>query len=170
METWTGTDQEAEEIFWAIYEKEYEKLVRYAAACLKVDSKPYAFSRAEDVVQETFALGWKRRKDVLSREEPVGWLYKAIYYKAREHMKEEYRWTKLLLQYKELYAPAAEDNAYWELELKSLVSEEDFKLLHRLYMEGYSYREICRETGVTKSALGVRLHRIKHKIQEQLKK
>lgn len=171
MENWTGTDQEAEEIIRKIYENEYEKLVGCAILYLKVDSKSYVHDRAEDVVQETFALAWERRKDVLSHEKPVGWLHKTLRYKVREQLKVENRWMKRLLQYEKFYVRTVDDYASLELklELESLVPREDFDLLYRFYVEGYSYRELCKETGLTKEALGVRIHRIKRKIQEKLR-
>ena len=169
MGIWTGTDQEAEEIFRKIYINEYEKLVRCAVSYLKArDDKPDALNRAEDVVQELFALAWERRKTVLSSEKPVGWLYKALQYKIKDLLKEDNRWAKVLLRNDQLYVEPAEPDRSEELELKNLVSKEDFDLLYSLYVAGYSYRELCEKTGLTKSALGVRVHRIKRKLKEKL--
>ena len=98
MGTWAGTDQEAEAIIQKIYEAEYEKLVRCAISYLKVgNNKAHVVSRAEDVVQDMFALAWERRRDVLSSEKPVGWLYITLQYKAKELLREENKWIKQYL-------------------------------------------------------------------------
>lgn len=170
MGTWTGTDQEAEAIIQKIYEAEYEKLVRCAISYLKVgNNKAHVVSRAEDVVQDMFALAWERRRDVLSSEKPVGWLYIALQYKAKELLKEENKWIKRLLRYEQFYVQPTEPYISLELELDGLVAKEDFDLLYKFYVVGYSYQELCEEMGLTKTALGARIHRIKHKIQEKLK-
>lgn len=171
MGTWTGTDQEAEVIFKEIYETEYEKLVRCAIIYLKKgNNEAHVLSRAEDVVQEMFALAWKRRSEVLSSEKPVGWLYNALQYEAKTFLKQENKWVKQLLRYEQFYIEPPEPCVSLGFELRDLLSKEDYNLLYRFYVAGYSYRELCEETGLTKSALGVRIHRIKQKVQQKAKK
>lgn len=121
-------------------------------------------------MQEMFTLAWEHRREILGKERPVGWFYKALQYKIMELLKDENKWRKLLLRYKQLYIPPAEPNASLEFELKELVTREDFDLLHKLYWEGYSYREICQEMDLTKSALAAKVHRIKKKIRAELEK
>lgn len=171
MEIWTGTDLEAEEVIQKLYNNEYEKLVRNAVSYLRTrSSKPHMAGRAEDVVQETFALLWERRKEVLSREKPEMWLYKALQYKSKELLREENKWVKLLLRYEQFYIPPTEIDGNFEWNLESFVPKEDYDLLYKFYVAGYSYQELCKETGLSKTALGVRIHRIKKKIREKLGK
>lgn len=169
MGTWTGTDQEAEKIIHKIYEDEYEKLVRCAAAYLKARNDGlHVYGRAEDTVQELFVLVWERREDVLSSEKPVGWLYKALAYKAKAMLREDNKWTKRLLRYERFYVKPAEPDIDLELDLKGLVPKEDFDLLYSFYVMGYSYRELCAKTGISGSALGTRMHRIKRRMRKKL--
>ena len=164
MEIWTGTDQEAEERIRQIYEDEYEKLVRCAVTYLKAgNNEMYVYGRAEDTVQELFVLVWERREEVLSSEKPVGWLYKALVNKARAVWKEDNKWTKRLFRYERLYVEPAQPDIDLKLDLKDLkdlkrlVPKEDFDLLFSFYVVGYSYRELCKMTGLTKPALGTRI-------------
>ena len=170
MGIWTGTDQEAEEIVQKVFEKEYEKLVRCAASYLAGEgSGRHKLGRAEDAVQELFALVWERRVDVLSSDKPVGWMYKALWYMAKDVEREDIKWAERLERYEKFYDEPAEPDTSWELELEKLVSKEDFNLLYSFYVMGYSYRELCEKTGLTKAALGVKIWRIKRKIKEKLK-
>lgn len=169
MDTWNGTDQEAKEIFHDFFQQEYEKLTRCAFAYLNPKiAGNHGMDRAEDVVQEMFSLAWKRRKKVLSSEKPVGWLYIALHYKAKEYLKEENKWAKRLHRYKEFSNPPADSNFDMNFELEGVVSKEDFDLLYKIYVMGYSYRELCEELGLTKQALAARVHRIKEKIRKKL--
>lgn len=170
MRVWNGTDEDAEQIFHEFFTSEYPKLIRCARSMLKSkeDSKQVN-SRAEVVVQEMFTLAWKRREEVLAREKPVGWLYEALSYKVLELMREENRWTKRMLQYEQFYVPPTELQLSLETELGWVVPPEDFHLLRRIYVEGYSYRELCEEMNLSKSALADRVHRIKKKIRESVK-
>lgn len=165
MSNQSYTDQEARERFHEFFQSEYQGLLHYAASLLTVKGDQ---GRAEEAVQEMFALAWERRDEVLSSEKPVGWLYNALHYKVKELMKVESRWSRRLLRYAQYYNPQPQAWLSLELELGDLIPREDFELLCRVYIQGYSYRELCQELGVKKSALAVRLHRIKQQILKQL--
>ncbi len=170
MGLWNGSDQGAAKIFHDIVVQEYEKLVRCAVAYLRLTTaEAHLLSKAEDVVQDMLVLAWERRHEVLSKDKPVGWLYEALYYKAKELLKEENKWEKRLRKYREFYVPPAEDHIDLKLELDGVVPKEDFDLLCKIYFMGYSYRELCQEMDCTKSALATKVHRIKKRIQEKLK-
>lgn len=161
--------QDTSELFRQLFEEQYQGMMRYASAILKArDSGSLINGRAEVAVQETFMLAWERRDEVLTSNQPASWLYKALYYKILEILKEENRWRKRLLLYERNYVPPVETHISLDVEFEGLVPKEDFDLLWRMYGEGYSYAELCRETGLTKSALAVKIHRIKKKIQKQL--
>lgn len=157
-------------IFHDMFIQEYIGMLRYASALLKIrDSGAPVNGRAEDAVQETFALAWDRRSEVLSKEKPVGWLYKALQYKVMELLKEENRWVKRLLRYEQFYVPPAGPHISLSTELDGLVPKEDFDLLCKIYLEGWSYQELSQEMDLTRSALATKVHRIKEKIRERMK-
>lgn len=169
MGNWNGTDQEAKEIFHELFKQEYEKLIRCAISYLKLKkTEGDMVSRAEDVVQGMFTLAWERRKEVLSCEKPVGWLYEALQYKAKELLNEENKWEKRLRRYQELYIPPNEPHIDLKCELEGIVPKEEFDLLYKIYVMGYSYKELCAELGLTKQALAAKVHRIKKKIRKKL--
>lgn len=167
MGVWNGTDQEAEEIFHRFFVEEYEKLIRCAGIYLRAyDQRKPINGRSEITVQEMFTLAWERRQEVLSKEKPIGWLYNALQYKVMELLREENRWAKLLLRYEQQNMKPAEEPISLEVEFAGLVPDEDLELLYRIYLYGYSYNELCQEMGLTKSALAVKVHRIKEKIKK----
>ncbi len=163
-------EQEAQRIFHDFFVQEYSGMLRYASALLKArDQNAPVNGRAEDAVQETFALAWDMKETVLSSDKPVGWLYKTPQYKVMDLVREENRWTKRLFRYEQLYVPPAEPHISLALELDGLVPKDDFDLLCKIYWEGYSYRELCPEMNLTKQALATKVHRIKKRIKEKLK-
>lgn len=169
MDTWNGTDQEAREIFHDFFQQEYEKLTRCAIIYLKLKIPgAHVSDWAEDIVQEMFSLAWERREEVLSSEKPVGWLYEALHYKVKEHLNDENKWVKRLCRYREFYVPPAEPHISLEIELGGIVPKEDFDLLYKIYVMGYSYRELYEELGLTKPTLATKIHRIKEKIRKKL--
>lgn len=170
MTTQNYTEQEAQERFHEFFQSEYKSMLRYASYVLSLKSgrREELRGRAEEAVQETFAFAWERRAEVLASEKPVGWLYNALCFKAQELIKAENRWTKRLLKYAQYYNPRPQAYLSLEVELGDLVPKEDFELLCRVYINGCGYRELCKELNVTKSALAVRLFRIKERIRKQL--
>ena len=68
----------------------------------------------------------------------------------------------------DLYISATNSLQERRLELEEVVPREDFDLLYKIYVMGYSYRELCQVMGLTKQALAAKVHRIKKKIQEKL--
>ena len=103
----------------------------------------------------------------------MGWLYKALQRKAWALLKEENKWIRRLNKYKQFYTQPDESYISLEmerLEMEDLVSKEDFTLLYKFCVAGYTYQELSEETGLSKSALGTRIHRAKRKIREKLEK
>lgn len=169
MSIWDGSDKNAAEIFHVFFKEEHEKLIHCAAAYLGIKhTGEHVINRAEDVVQEMFAFAWERRAEVLSSEKPVGWLYKSLYYKVKELLREENLWEKRLRRYQEYYVPPIELHYEPELDLERIVPKEDFDLLYKIYVLGCSYREMCQSTGLTKQALAAKVHRTKKKIWKKL--
>lgn len=155
------------EAFTNLYKSEYEGLIRYACALLKGRSNSMPIiGRAEEVVQEMFVFAWDKREDLFSSEKPVGWLYNTLHYKVLELLRAENKWTKRLLLLESQHSNACESHIELEVEFKGIITRDEFNLLKRIYIEGYSYKELCEELHMKKSALGMKIKRIKEKIQK----
>ena len=84
----------------------------------------------------------------------------------REALREDRRWIERmeLLEPRLWYDP--EEGFY--ADLRRVLSREEYDLLHKLYLEGWSYKELCEELGEKKSTLAMRVKRSKEKIQKYL--
>jgi len=163
--------QNAELEFQKLYEEQYSGLNRFACSLLKSKRPGQPVEgRAEVAVQETFVSAWENWDKVLMCDPPAGWLYKALRYKVKEIFKEEYRWTKLLLRFESLYCEPTEEHISLETEFEGIISQDEFCLLSRIYLDGYSYEELSREMGIPLPTLASRIHRIKAKIREAIEK
>ena len=157
--------EEEKEAFVGLYKAEYKGLMRYACAILRGRSNGRSINeQAEEAVQEMFLFAWENRGDLFSSEKPAGWLYNALHYKVLELLREEKKWTKRLLRLEELYSEPSEPHVRLEVEFDGIITSEEFNLLKRIYIDGYSYKELCEELHISKSALGMRIKRIKEKI------
>ena len=161
--------------FEAIYRTEYSKMLRLARLQMLRSGLPDAIAedRAQDAVQLTFAIAWDYRKDLMQKESPIGWLYEALKYKTMSVISAEWKWRNRMEQL-ELYGdtffsdPSVDSEA--KLLLSSMVSPEDLLLLKKLYLGGYTYDTLSREMGISRSALAMKVHRLKKKLSEESKK
>lgn len=150
------TDRFIEDLFF----REWSKLVRYARIQLR-HYGPHMIDhdgRAEEIVQELFCTVCRKSEEVKASESPEGWLYKALHYKVQETLREDRKWVRCLMLLpsgEELAPPPQVD------EMAELMTQEDYRLLRRLYVEGYTYDELCAELDCSKSCLAMRVHRIK---------
>lgn len=148
--------------FEELYRSQYSSLYRYAVALLKGYSSQdlYVSGRAEEAVQETFSLAWEKRREFFSGPSPVGWLYRTLHHKTQELIREDQTWTKRILRFSEAQDGVCNDFRL-KAELSSIIPEEEYQLLKRLYLDGYTYRELAQELGIKQSTLAMRVKRIK---------
>ena len=158
-------EQFIEELFF----REWSKLVRYA----KIQLRRYGPNtidhegRAEEIVQEVFYTAYKKAEEVKTSENPVGWLYTTLTYKVKEALREDRRWLKglsLIPMDEEVLSQA---DAF---ELGDIIPKEGYLLLKHLYLDGYTYHELCDKYGCTKSCLAMRIHRIKKEFKKNYEK
>ena len=151
-----------------LFQREYAGLVRYAQIAFQksggyVDPR----GRAEEIVQETFFLAVENRDELLERQDKHAWLISAVSYKVRDALKEDRKWVKslLLLPDEEEAIPFQEPE-----ESPNYLSKEDYILLRRLYVEGYTYKELYTELGLSKSAFAMKISRIKKAAKKNFEK
>lgn len=156
--------------FEALFRAEYVGLLRYAGAIFRQRSGDVNISKAEEAVQEMFSLAWRKRDVLFSSEKPVGWLYRALYYTILGILQDERRRAKTLELLQGEYKEGAYDPESPDISLMGIVPSEDFELLKKLYIEGYTYQELAEEADIKKSALAMQVSRIKDKLRAELSK
>ena len=161
--------REREARFQSIYYAHYEHMLRYAKSIFANRGIPDpGDGRAEESVQEAFLHAWEHCDEMFSVPNPEGWLFKVLFYKVLSRIRSDTRWARAIQFHEHLSANIADQFDFDSGNIQSIVDEEDYILLKKLYVEGYSYHEICTEHNLTKAALGCRIHRIKKKIIAQL--
>ena len=123
----------------------------------------------DDLLQEVLVALWQRRDKLFSitiGPRQTAWMWRV----ARSTCVDLLRRTPPSYPPPDNYDP--EDNtappAHNELhELIALLPEPDRSIV-RLHLEGYGYSEIAKQTGLTKSNVGVRLSRAKERLRKEL--
>ena len=149
--------------FERIFRENYENFYRYAVAIFKSNGSRYVSvsGRAEEAVQEMFAFAWANQDRMAQAPSLLGWLYTVLQFKVREMLREDRVWIKRMLQISDQYDEQDAHDFRLKTELEDILEPEDYLLLKRLYLDGYTYNEICASMGVKKSALAMRVKRIK---------
>ena len=153
----------SDEEFEQIYRENYESFVRYAATIFNAHGSRYvsASGRAEEAVQEMCAFAWENRGRMAAAASPLGWMYTVLQYKVRELLREDRLWMKRLLQISEQYSTEDSYDFRLKVELEDMMKPKDYQLLKLLYLNGYTYHEVGAAMGLKKSALAMRVKRMK---------
>ena len=138
----------------SLFHAHYSKLVWYAQTLLTRNAQTSDPGRAEEAVQEAFAIAWSKWEDLFASPNPAGWLYNTVNNVVRNMIRADQQWAARLLQ------------ARADLELEGLVSQEELELLKRLYLEGMTYEELAAEENLNQNTLAARVRRIKLRFQK----
>ena len=151
------------ETFEQIYKTHYNSFYRYALSVFKAHGSQYVSvsGRAEEAVQEMFAFAWENQSRMAQAPSLHGWLFSVLQFKVRELLREDRVWTKRMLQISEQYTARDSYDFRLKTELEDILEPADYLLLKHLYLDGYTYNEVCASTGLKKSALAMRVRRIK---------
>ena len=169
MPTATPDNLISPEEFEHIYRENYNNFVRYATTIFKSHGSQYvsASGRAEEAVQEMCAYAWEHREKLAAATSPLGWMYTTLQYKVRELLREDRVWMKRLLQISEHYNTEDSFDFRLKVELEDIIDSTDYQLLKLLYLNGYTYTEVGAAMGLKKSALAMRVKRIKQQIIDE---
>ncbi len=125
----------------------------------------------EDLFQEIVFQLWRSAPSFGSRSKFSTWMYRVALSTAITSFrkrKPDIVYTQELPDHPEAGEESDEQREQFFAALKKL--DDDDKALITLYLEDLSYREIAEITGVTENNVGVKLNRVKTKIQQHLKK
>lgn len=150
-------------LFIQLYSKYYSEMYYWAKKVLGSDDI------AEDLVQETFAVAYRKVDDLVKSPSPKGWLYKT----SRHVIGDNYRRRARLIETVSLAESteiATNDAVNLRLELEGAIGRTDLDILIRVYTEGYTYKEISEMYNISVSAAKKRVQRAKEKLREEFDK
>ncbi len=158
-----------EEKIEPLFREYYRHLVQYATILLARSPYPTNPDRAEEIVQEAFATACSKWESFMTSPNPIGWLYLAVNYIARNAMRADVRWCSHVIQEPEdeyfTFGQTPPPGA--ALELEGFISEDEMALLKRLYLEGFTYEEVAQDMGISRNALAKRVSRIKERFRNK---
>lgn len=157
-----------EEVFDHYFQTYYTKLWRQAQSILARHAGRKDPDRADEAVQEVFLVAWQKPREFLGSPSPVGWLVNTLKFVLQNMIREDQRWHARL---QEFQAHLDRDGVHpapgVDLELEGLIPPEELDLLKRLYLYGETYEELCRELGLKKSTLAMRVKKSKEDFQKK---
>lgn len=150
-------------LFIQLYSQYYSEMYYWAKKVLGSDDI------AEDLVQETFAVAYRKVDVLVKSPSPKGWLYKTL----RHVIGDNYRRRARLIEtvsLSERTEIATNDAVNLRLELEGIIGKTDLDILIRVYTEGYTYKEISEMYNISVSAAKKRVQRAKEKLRKEFDK
>ncbi len=143
-----------------------QPLLRYALRRL------YDHSAAEDLVAETFVVAWRRFDEIPEREQELFWLYGVAGHVLLNTLRGRQRSFRLELRLASVRELDQDMPRYSEQDIKLLMAalerlrSEERELLHLIYWEHLSYRDVGRVLGCSEKAAGIRVSRARQHLRQ----
>jgi RNA polymerase sigma-70 factor (ECF subfamily) len=152
-----GLSREEAEILEKYYRAEYTGMLHFALHLLGDENL------AELAVQDTFVTAARKMRELTDSPKPVGWLYNTLKNTVLHIRRERQQMLALHV--------SLDDTAELTTEMKEadsgldLTKNEDLRLLKRMYIDGYSLRDLAKEQNITVAAMKMRLKRAKERLK-----
>ena len=143
-----------------------QPLLRYALRRL------YDHSAAEDLLAETFVVAWRRFDEIPEREQELFWLYGVAGHVLLNTLRGRQRSFRLELRLASVRELDQDMPRYSEQDIKLLMAalerfrSEERELLHLIYWEHLSYRDVGRVLGCSEKAAGIRVSRARQHLRQ----
>lgn len=144
-----------------IYCKEANLLFQYAKITLG------NVSIAEEAVQETFIVVCIKHKKMIASPNPEGWVMNTHKYVCKNIQRTRNYYLKKILLLDEMEHLTSYTEATFDeiSDLENYVSPNDFMILKKIILDGYSYKDLAQELDITIGACRKRFHRAKQRFQ-----
>jgi RNA polymerase sigma-70 factor (ECF subfamily) len=155
-------DPENERIFRELFERHYGAIAAYAdRRCPPAD--------ADDVVAETFAVAW-RRLDAVPADDALPWLYSVARKVLANQRRGRRRWLGLVARVGADMAtlPYQPGDGSPVVDALRRLKPGEREVLLLAAWEGLSHREIGLALGVSENAIGIRAHRARKRLADEL--
>lgn len=143
---------------------------RVYAICLRLSADP---ERAQALVQDTFVLAWERMDSFRGESRLSSWLHRIAVNVFMEGQRRRTRWQRLLVQGDDRaeLSPDRRDDPGLRVDLERCIAalpDGARTMLVLRDIEGHSYRDIARITGVAEGTVKAQLHRARRLLKEML--
>lgn len=169
----TEQDRTNRDWFNQLYAEQYPLLYNHACWYLKNLGITGGLTEelAHDGVQLTFSAAWQRVESLREMAWVNAWLFRVLRNKLSDLIREELRLYGLR-QRLEAAQPGAEEDGLADVDFRLLLAQhltpEEQELVQRIYLNGERPADLCREMGLKRSALSMRLRRIREKLKKYL--
>lgn len=129
-------------------------------------------SLAEEAVQETFVIACIKQHALENSPNPEGWLMNTLKNVCRNIQKNRNYYLLRILSLNEsvLGTTALESDNLWETNVQDFISKEDFMILKKIILDGYSYKDLAKELGISLEACKKRAQRAKQRFRKNYDK
>ena len=148
-----------------LYRAHYHQLFLYARAILRHDQL------AEEAVQDTFRIACGKAADLRGSENSAGWLVQTLKHVLKNMERCRSSLYSSMLQsvpYEEARLGEGWDEEDPELLYGGILPPEEFRLLRRIAVDGWSFLEAAQELGISVDACRKRFHRAKEKMRKKM--
>ena len=156
-------NQQTLDFIESLYLKESPLLFHYAKAIFGNDSI------AEEVIQETFIIACINHKKLMSSPNPEGWIMNTHKNVCRNMKRSRANYLKRILTVDSyLLETVNADQGTPEIneDLTIFVNSDDYSLLKKIILDGYSIKEMANELNISIDACRKRFQRAKQKFQD----
>lgn len=161
-----GLDKEQKHYIEQLYFEMYYPLSVYAQSALNDRSL------AEEAVQDAFRIACAKADDLISSQNPKGWLMVTLKNVIKNMIRTRARLNHIIVASLDAggSVPGSEtDETNIDFEYADMIAKEDYCLLKKIVFEKYTMLEAASELGISVEACKKRVQRIRKKLQKKLK-
>lgn len=156
-----------EEFFNEIYDTTFYNLRKY------IRRRCNDPTLVDDVLQEVYLEAFRHIDDLRTHENSIGWIYKTAENKIKKLNSINFKLITNEIAYDERIEDIPDKNSESDYilyeEYKEILLEDEYDLLIKKYLDGYSPSDLAEMTGTTVAGSKMKLSRIIKKLKNNLK-
>ncbi len=156
-------NQRKEMKFKKLYDATYQTVYTYIKRIYYYDE-----SMVEDILQEVYLIAYKKISTLEKHPNQIGWMKRTARNVTYHILEKNHKIDEILFGNEiEFSAGEMEFEPYYEV-LGEILKPKELEILIKYYEEGYSLDELAKNHRITKSAMKMRIQRIKNKAKKTL--
>lgn len=155
-----------EKLFRKLYDQTYTGLRRF------VQYRSRDLHMTDDILQEIYLELYRHIDELELHQNQIGWIYKTAEFKLMKLNEAYDRNASRELDGQDFTEPPTDDDTeeiIWLDEYRRILKEDEFALVMKKYIEGYSYKEIGQMTGNTEAGSKMKIMRLITKLRKNIR-